>query len=44
MDEMVHLTIRISKQLRTDFQVIAKQQDTTATELITAFIQDYINI
>ena len=41
--EIVHLTIRIDKQLRTDFQITAKQQDTTATEILTEFIQSYVN-
>lgn len=43
MAETVHLTIKIDKQLRTEFQIIAKKQDTTATALITDFICNYIN-
>lgn len=41
--DIVHLTIRIDKQLRTDFQIIAKKQDTTATEILTKYIQKYID-
>ena len=41
--EIVNLNIRIDKQLRTDFQIIAKKQDTTATAILTKFIEDYVN-
>ena len=41
--EIVNLNIRIDKQLRTDFQVICKRQDTTATAVLTQFIEDYVN-
>lgn len=41
--ETVHLTIRIDKQLRTDFQVACKKADTTATDEITKFIERYLN-
>lgn len=43
MTETVHLTIKIDKQLRTEFQIAAKMNDTTATALITEFITSYIN-
>jgi hypothetical protein len=41
--ETVHLTIKIDKQLRTDFQVACKKADTTATAEITKFIENYLN-
>lgn len=41
--EIVNLNIRIDKQLRTDFQIIAKKQDTTATAILTEFIEKYVN-
>jgi len=41
--EIVNLNIRIDKQLRTDFQIIAKKQDTTATAILTEFIENYVN-
>ena len=41
--EIVNLNIRIDKQLRTDFQIIAKKQDTTATAILTEFIKQYVN-
>ena len=41
--ERVNLNIRIDKQLRTDFQIIAKKQDTTATAILTEFIEAYVN-
>jgi hypothetical protein len=28
--------------LKTEFQIIAKRQDTTVTQLITEFVQDYV--
>ena len=41
--ETVNLTIRIDKQLRTELQIIAKRQDTTATAILTEFIERYVN-
>lgn len=41
--EIVNLTIRIDKQLRTDFQVYAKQHDTTATAILTEHIERLLN-
>ena len=41
--ETVNLTIRINKQLRTELQIIAKKQDTTATAILTEFIESYVN-
>ena len=40
--ETVNLTIRIDKQLRTELQIIAKRQDTTATANLTDFIKQYV--
>lgn len=40
--ETVNLTIRIDKQLRTELQIIAKRQDTTATAILTDFIKQYV--
>ena len=36
------LTCLIDKDLKTEFQIIAKRQDTTVTNLITEFVQDYV--
>lgn len=41
--ETVHLTIRIDKELRTEFQILAKRKNTTATAILTEFIESYIN-
>lgn len=37
------LTCLIDKDLKTEFQIIAKKQDTTATALITAFVEKYVH-
>lgn len=37
------LTCLIDKDLKTEFQIIAKRQDKTVTEIITEFVQDYVN-
>ncbi len=37
------LTCLIDKDLKTEFQIIAKRQDTTVTNLITEFVQDYVD-
>jgi len=36
------LTCLIDKDLKTEFQIIAKRQDTTVTNIITDFVQDYV--
>jgi predicted transcriptional regulator len=41
--EIVNLNVRLDKQLRTDFQIIAKKQDTTASAILREFIQQYVN-
>ena len=40
--ETVNLNIRIDKQLRKDLQIIAKQQDTTVTAILTDYIEEYV--
>ena len=40
--DIVNLTIRIDKQLRTDFQIYAKKHDTTATAILTEYIQNLL--
>ena len=37
------LTCLIDKDLKTEFQIIAKRQDTTVTALITEFVTNYVN-
>ena len=37
------LTCLIDRDLKTEFQVIAKRQHTTATKLITEFVQEYVD-
>ena len=37
------LTCLIDKELKTEFQIIAKKQDTTVTALITEFVTNYVN-
>lgn len=37
------LTCLIDKELKTEFQIIAKRQDKTVTNIITEFVQDYVN-
>lgn len=41
--EIVNLTMRIDKQLRTDFQIYAKQHDTTVTAILTEYIETLLN-
>lgn len=41
--EIVNLTIRIDKQLRTDIQIYAKKHDTTVTALLTEHISNLLN-
>jgi len=42
-NETVHLTIRINKQLRTDFQIYAKMHDTTVTAILNDYIESLLN-
>lgn len=37
------LTCLIDKDLKKEFQIIAKKQDLTVTEIITEFVQDYVD-
>jgi len=37
------LTCLIDKELKTEFQIIAKRQDKTVTEIITDFVTEYVN-
>lgn len=41
--EIVNLNVRLDKELRTEFQIIAKKQDTTASAILREFIEDYVN-
>ena len=41
--DIVNLNVRIDKQLRTDFQIICKKQDTNASAVLREFIQQYVN-
>ena len=41
--EIVNLTMRIDKQLRTDFQIYAKKHDTTVTAILTEYIETLLN-
>ena len=41
--EIVNLTIRIDKQLRTDLLIYAKKHDTTITALLTEHIEHLLN-
>jgi metal-responsive CopG/Arc/MetJ family transcriptional regulator len=41
--EIVNLNIRLDKQLRTDFQIICKKQDTNASEVLRDFIKQYVD-
>ena len=42
-NEIAHLTIRIDKQLRTDFQIYAKKHDTTVTALLIEHMENVLN-
>jgi hypothetical protein len=37
------MTCLIDKDLKTEFQIIAKRQDTTITDLIVDFVTNYVN-
>ena len=41
--EIVNLNIRLDKQLRTEFQIVCKKQDTTASEVLRDFIKQYVD-
>ena len=41
--EIVNLNIRLDKELRTEFQIIAKKQDTTASAILRDFIKQYVD-
>ena len=41
--EIVNLNIRLDKEIRTEFQIIAKKQHTTASAILREFIEDYVN-
>ena len=41
--EIVNLTMRIDKQLRTDFQIYAKKHDTTVTAILTEYIESLLD-
>ena len=41
--EIVNLNIRLDKQLRTDFQIVCKKQDTTASEVLRNYIEQYVD-
>ena len=41
--QTVNLNIRLDKQLRTDFIIICKKQDTNASAVLREFIQQYVN-
>jgi antitoxin component of RelBE/YafQ-DinJ toxin-antitoxin module len=41
--DIVNLNVRIDKQLRTDFQIVCKKQDTNASAVLREFIQQYVN-
>lgn len=37
------LSIKIDKELKTEFKIAALKQDVTITELLTTFIQQYVD-
>ena len=41
--EILNLNIRLDKQLRTDFQIACKKQDTNASEVLRAYIEQYVS-
>ena len=41
--EIVNLNIRLDKQLRTDFQIVCKKQDTNASEVLRDYIKQYVD-
>ena len=41
--EHSYIHFKIDKELRTEFQIIAKKQDTTASAILREFIEDYVN-
>ena len=40
--EIVNLNIRLDKQLRTEFQIVCKKQDTNASEVLRNYIEQYV--
>jgi len=41
--EIVNLNIRLDKQLRTEFQIACKKQDTNASTVLRDFIEQYVD-
>ena len=41
--DIVNLNIRVPKQLRTDFQIYAKKNDTTVTALLTQYMESLLD-
>jgi metal-responsive CopG/Arc/MetJ family transcriptional regulator len=41
--EIVNLNIRLDKQLRTEFQIVCKKQDTNASEVLRNYIEQYVD-
>lgn len=37
------LTINIDKELKTELKIIALKQNTTVTDILLTFIQDFVN-
>lgn len=37
------LTINIEKELKTELKIIALKQNTTVTDILLTFIQDFVN-
>ena len=42
-DEKVHLSVRAPKALMKDLKIIAIQQDTTVTNIILEYLEEYVN-
>ena len=38
-----YIHFKIDKDLKTEFQIIALKQNTNITQVLTEFIQDYVN-
>ena len=41
--ETSYIHFKIDKELKTELQIIALKQNTNITQLLTEFIQDYVN-
>lgn len=43
MNDKTHMSVRVPRQLLKDLKIIAIQQDTNVTNLVSELLQDYVD-